>query len=211
MSYKTKINHLARYTFAIAFFGMLAVFMTPSPAYALSKAEFKNIICEGMEGPGAEENCRREADDGVAIITRACLEGEKNCEGIKKRTVKLETWKDKTKAEFREFIEKWRDAAIEDESTEGCAGADTSVIKCDDTGGNPILNMIFQIVNFLAVGVGIAVVGGIVWGSLLYTTSNGDSGKAQQGITTIVNSVIGLLLFIFAYAIINFVVPGGVF
>lgn len=101
--------------------------------------------------------------------------------------------------------------APETEGATGCAGVETNILNCDNKGGNPVASLVLQIINFLAVGVGIVVVGGIVWGSLLYTTSNGDSGKAQQGITTIVNAVIGLLLFIFTYAIINFVVPGGVF
>lgn len=94
---------------------------------------------------------------------------------------------------------------------ENCGDIETSVIKCDDTGGNSVVSAVLQLVNFLAVGVGIAVVGGIVWGGMLYASSNGDSSKAKQGITTIVNAVLGLLLFIFMYALINFIVPGGLF
>lgn len=64
--------------------------------------------------------------------------------------------------------------------------------------------------RLLAGIVGIAVVGGITWGGMLYASSNGNASKAQQGITVIVNAVIGLLLFIFMFAITNFLVPGGV-
>lgn len=103
-----------------------------------------------------------------------------------------------------------KDGGGKEPAKTGCASVDTSVIKCNNDGGNPIMSIVLQLTNFLAVGVGIAVVGGIVWGSLLYTTANGDSGKAQQGIAVIVNAVIGLLLFIFAYAIVNFLVPGGI-
>jgi hypothetical protein len=94
---------------------------------------------------------------------------------------------------------------------EGCNGIKTSIIKCDSTGGNPVTSILLQVINFLAIGVGIAVVGGIIWGGMLYASSNGDASKTKQGITVIVNAVIGLLLFIFMYAIINFLVPGGVF
>lgn len=90
-----------------------------------------------------------------------------------------------------------------------CKDLDTSVIKCDTQGGNPIMSLVMQVTNFLSIGVGILVVGGIVWGSLLYTTSNGEPGKAQQGITVIVNAVLGLILFIFAYAIIDYLTPGS--
>lgn len=92
-----------------------------------------------------------------------------------------------------------------------CNGVKTSgLVTCDDANkGGPIVSLLAQIINFVAVGVGIVVVGGILYGSLLYVTSNGDSGRSQQGITTIVNAVIGLVLFIFMYAIVNFLVPGG--
>lgn len=92
-----------------------------------------------------------------------------------------------------------------------CGQIDTSLVNCDTNGGNPVISLVLQIINFLAVGVGIAVVGGIIWGGLLYASSNGDSSKAKQGITTIVNAVIGLLFFMFMYALINFIVPGGLF
>lgn len=82
-------------------------------------------------------------------------------------------------------------------SSTGCGGADTT-------------NLISTVFKVLAGIVGIAVVGGISWGGMLYTTSNGNSAKAQQGITTIVNAVIGLLLFIFMFALTNFIVPGGI-
>lgn len=92
-----------------------------------------------------------------------------------------------------------------------CSDIKTSIIKCDAAGGNPIMNLLVEVLNFLAIGVGIAVVGGIVFGGITYIRSNGNSSVAQQGITIIVNSVVGLLLFIFMYAIINFLVPGGLF
>lgn len=97
------------------------------------------------------------------------------------------------------------------DSSTGCGGVETTFIRCDATGNGAIVNMLMVIINFMAIGVGILAVGGIVWGALLYTTSNGESAKAQQGITVIVNAVIGLLVFIFMYAIIDVLVPGGLF
>jgi len=93
----------------------------------------------------------------------------------------------------------------------GCANIKTSLINCDDNGGNPIISLLLQIINFLAVGVGIAVVGGITWGGMMYASSNGDAAKIKQGKTIIVNAVVGLILFFFMYALINFLVPGGLF
>lgn len=97
-----------------------------------------------------------------------------------------------------------------------CNDTPTSIdFKCPKpTKENPelsITQVILMVVNFLAIGVGIAVVGGIVWGSLWYTTANGNAGQAQQGISIIINAVIGLVLFLFMWALINFLVPGGLF
>lgn len=92
-----------------------------------------------------------------------------------------------------------------------CDSIETTFIQCNSDGGNPVVSLLLQLINFLAIGVGLAVVGGIIWGGLVYASSNGDSGKVQQAKTIIVNAVIGLLLFIFLYAIVNFLVPGGLF
>lgn len=97
------------------------------------------------------------------------------------------------------------------ETIDGCGDIKTSIIKCNTRGGNPVMSILIQVINFLAVGVGIAVVGGIIWGGMIYASSNGDSAKTKQAITIIVNAVVGLLLFMFMYALINFIVPGGLF
>ena len=72
-----------------------------------------------------------------------------------------------------------------------------------------ITQIALVVINFLSIGVGIAVVAGIVIGAIRYITASGNAAQAQQGVTTIVNAIIGLILFIFMYAIINFLVPGG--
>ncbi|HET8690163.1 MAG TPA: hypothetical protein VFL81_01895 [Candidatus Saccharimonadales bacterium] len=76
---------------------------------------------------------------------------------------------------------------------------------------NPIFGLLLALVNFLAVGVGIAVVIGIIIGAYKYMTSNGSAGQVEDAKKTIANSIIALFLFAFMYALINFVVPGGVF
>lgn len=76
---------------------------------------------------------------------------------------------------------------------------------------NPIIVALLDIFNFLAIGVGIVVTGGIVYGGILYSTANGNASQGQKAVTIIVNSIIGLLLFIFMYAILNFLVPGRLF
>ncbi len=66
-------------------------------------------------------------------------------------------------------------------SPSGCADIETSVIDCQENGGKTITNVLLQIINFLAFGVGIAVVGGIIWGGMMYASSNGDAAQIKQG------------------------------
>lgn len=100
---------------------------------------------------------------------------------------------------------------------EGCGGVKTAVIKCDatneskDVSDNGIWALLIMTLNIMTAGVGILAVGGIVYGSILYATAEdkADQVKKAQGIIT--NVVIGLILFAFMWAGLNFIVPGGVF
>lgn len=87
----------------------------------------------------------------------------------------------------------------------------TSVLACPSgQAGRELIWEILTIgVNFLAAGVGLAVVAGIVFGAVTYATAAGSADQAKKGIGYITNAVIALLLFVFMYAIINFLVPGG--
>lgn len=86
--------------------------------------------------------------------------------------------------------------------------------NCIDKGStiedNVIIVWLSSIIKFLTVGVGIAATGGVVYGGYLYLTAQGNSGKTQKGIITIINALIGIALYALAFAIINFLVPGGV-
>jgi len=75
---------------------------------------------------------------------------------------------------------------------------------------NPIINLLVIFIKFMSVGVGLAVAGGIIWGGMLYGTARGNSGQTQKAVTVIVNSVVGLILYIFMFALLNFLIPGGV-
>ena len=82
-----------------------------------------------------------------------------------------------------------------------------------DKGGsdNPIYGILITTVNILAGLVSLAVVGGILYGAFLYTTARDNSQQTQKGIQVITDAVIALILFFLLYAVINFLVPGGLF
>lgn len=75
-------------------------------------------------------------------------------------------------------------------------------------GGNAISlgDRIQTIVNILLYILGAIAVVMIVIGGIRYATSNGDSSAIKGAKDTILYSVIGLIVAIMAYAIVNFVV-----
>lgn len=76
---------------------------------------------------------------------------------------------------------------------------------------NPIIDIAFAIFRFLSAGVGLVVIGSIIVAGIQYSTSRGDPGATEASIKRITNSVIALLIYIFMFAIANFLVPGGMF
>lgn len=82
---------------------------------------------------------------------------------------------------------------------------------CNSDGASPINALLLWAIGIMSIGVGIAVVIGIIFGGIAYAMSDGDAGKAKEGQEMIANAIIGLFLFIFLYAGANFLIPGGLF
>lgn len=79
------------------------------------------------------------------------------------------------------------------------------------TGDNEILSVLGTILNWLAMGVGIAVLIGIIVGAVMYTTANGNEAQAKKALGYIRNAIIALILYFGMWAIIQYLIPGGVF
>jgi hypothetical protein len=78
---------------------------------------------------------------------------------------------------------------------------------CGNVCGNPELSNIFGfIANALIFLVGAISVIMIIIGGLRYVTSNGDAKATASAKDTILYAVIGIIVAIAAYAIVNFVV-----
>lgn len=76
---------------------------------------------------------------------------------------------------------------------------------------NPILDLVFSIIRFVSAGVGLVVVGSIIWAGIQYSSSQGNPEQTMQAKNRIQNSVIGLVLYIFIFALVQYLVPGGLF
>lgn len=97
-----------------------------------------------------------------------------------------------------------------------CAGVPTSIIGCDQSGGNGVENsglwgILLLVINILTASIGVAAVGGIVYGSILYTSAGGDAANVKKAKEIIVNVVIGLVAYAVMYSFLNYIIPGGLF
>ncbi len=77
--------------------------------------------------------------------------------------------------------------------------------------GNPILDMMFAVIRLLSDGVGIVVVGSLIVGGIQYIISAGDPQAAAKAIGRIRATVFALGIYIFAYPLLNYVLPAGFF
>jgi len=99
----------------------------------------------------------------------------------------------------------------------GCE-TDTAIIACNNvnTDGKGIQNtglwsLLLTAINILTAGVGIAAIGGIVYGSVLYTSAGGSQEQVKKAVGIITNVVIGVIAYALMYAGLNFLIPGGLF
>jgi len=106
----------------------------------------------------------------------------------------------------------------------GCGGVTTSIINCPDQDGSDkngngkidveetgVWGILLVAINILSVGVGVLALGGIVYGAVLYTSAGGSQEQVKKATTIFTNVVIGVLAFAAMWALLNFLVPGGVF
>ena len=96
----------------------------------------------------------------------------------------------------------------------GCYGS-----QCDKAGAGSfcssdhlgLVDMLFGIIRFLSAGVGLVGIGSIVFAGIQYTTSRGDPQATAEAIKRVRNTVIALGIYIFMYAILNYLIPQGFF
>jgi len=73
-----------------------------------------------------------------------------------------------------------------------------------------IIGYLVIFINVLSALAGIVIIGSIVYAGILYSASGSDPQKVSAAKDRIRNAFIALIVFIFGYAILNYLVPGGV-
>ncbi len=72
--------------------------------------------------------------------------------------------------------------------------------------GDNLKNAVVGIINGVVAVLGLVAVVVIIIGGINYMTSSGDAGKVKKAKDTILYGVIGLVICVLAFAIVNFVI-----
>ena len=91
-----------------------------------------------------------------------------------------------------------------------CSGDSKDSVYCQnkDKGEDQVNGIIKTIVEVLLTAVGAISIIMIVIGGILFALSSGDTQKAAKARSTILYAVVGLIVSVFASAIVNFVFDG---
>lgn len=84
-----------------------------------------------------------------------------------------------------------------------CEGASPDSSNCG------IIRYLVIFINVLSVMAGIVIAGSIAYGGIQYSMSAADPQKVSAAKERIRNAIIALVFFIFGYAILNYLIPGG--
>jgi hypothetical protein len=85
----------------------------------------------------------------------------------------------------------------------------SKVSKCVQS--TPIWHDINLIVNFLSAGVGIVVTGVILIGGIQYIVAGDNPNALMAARQRITNGLIALFVFLFTFAFLQWLIPGGIF
>ena len=76
----------------------------------------------------------------------------------------------------------------------------------DQTTGKNLTSSIVDIINAVIGVLGLVCVVVMIIGGVNYMTSSGDAGKVKKGKDTILYGLIGLVICVLAFALVNFVI-----
>lgn len=99
-------------------------------------------------------------------------------------------------------------------TSQSCGSVQTAFFACNVGRGlqNSSFWQIIQVILNILIGlIGIAAVGGLVYGAVRYSSAGDNAEQVNAAKTIIKNVIIGLVLFLAMWALIQYVIPGGIF
>ena len=86
--------------------------------------------------------------------------------------------------------------------------ADLPTVTEVNDGGDDLIGNVTGIINAVIGILGIVCVVVMIIGGVNYMTSSGDAGKVKKAKDTILYGLIGLVVCVLAFALVNFVITG---
>lgn len=96
--------------------------------------------------------------------------------------------------------------ALGDACSSSGSSADNPICS---TSSDSAPSLVKTLTNILLYIIGALAVVMLIWGGIMYTTSAGDAGRVKKAKDTIMYSIIGIIVALLAYAIVNWVI--GIF
>lgn len=77
-------------------------------------------------------------------------------------------------------------------------------------GDKSLMSNVSMLINVFASVMGFLAVGMIIYGGFMLLTAQGDPAKIKRGKDVVTYSIVGVILVMLAYAIVNFVMNSGI-
>jgi len=92
-----------------------------------------------------------------------------------------------------------------------CGTTKTQLISCSSTTGTGTIGSLISIaVSVMTILIGIVAVGSLAYAGIIYASARDSQERVSQARGIIRNVILGLLLYGFTIAIINWLIPGSV-
>jgi hypothetical protein len=105
-------------------------------------------------------------------------------------------------------------SGLRDTSTKKCVplgnGCKNASSSDDCLAANPIIKFINNLIPVISGGIGIVVVGVIIVGGIQYSMAGDKSESLNSARQRIIHGLIALAAFIFMFAFLNWLIPGGI-
>lgn len=203
----------------------LATFMLVLGLGVLSAVTPQRVLAAGCTTGGSKPDQIAEQEACIKRYKQVCKKDYKNafCESLTVNQINKCATGSGTKFKddcMKDLEKKFKpDAADSDEDSGGstlpdptksndCKASSFSQLNSNNCG---IIKMVIVITNAMSALVGVVIVAMLVWGGIQYSSAGADPSKVQAAKQKIINAIIALVLFIFGYALLQWLVPGGIF
>ena len=94
---------------------------------------------------------------------------------------------------------------------ESCGGVDTAIISCSSSDSDALFDILGIGLQIVTYGVGSAAVIGVIIAAYQYITARDNPSQVAAAKNRLLQIIIGLLVWVMIWAILQFLLPGGLF